>query len=33
MTVETETPVAGVPAGTLCPDLAAIAVPSTADGR
>ena len=31
--LEPETPVAGVTAGTLRPELAAIAVPSTADGR
>ena len=31
--LDPETPVAGVTAGTLRPDLAAIAVPSTADGR
>ena len=31
--LDAETPVAGVTAGTLRPELAAIAVPSTADGR
>ena len=31
--LDSETPVAGVTAGTLRPELAAIAVPSTADGR
>ena len=31
--LDPETPVAGVTAGTLRPELAAIAVPSTADGR
>ena len=31
--LDPETPVAGVTAGTLLPELAAIAVPSTADGR
>ena len=31
--LDPETPVPGVTTGTLCPELAAIAVPSTADGR